>query len=176
MPCEASVIVPVKNEARRLVRALTALAGQTQMDGRPFAYRRYEVLVPANNCRDESAALARMVARQDPGFRLRVLEVELEGDQACAGFGRKRLRDEACRRLSRSIRYLSARTPFSRRLSPSAGRSTNGVIRKAMQAQTRSGKNSRCEQPFASAKVADAHDPEIGEPFERLGRPARRVQ
>jgi cellulose synthase/poly-beta-1,6-N-acetylglucosamine synthase-like glycosyltransferase len=100
--CEVSVIMPVKDEAGRLVRALTALASQTQTDGRPFARHRYEVLVLANNCRDESAALARMVGRQHPEFRLRVLEVELQGDQACVGFARRLLMDEACRRqLSR---------------------------------------------------------------------------
>lgn len=89
----ACVIVPVRNEAQRLPATLQALAGQ--VDAPP-----YEVLVLANNCSDDSAAIVRAFARRHPHFDLQVCELALPAHQANVGHARRLLMEEACRRLS----------------------------------------------------------------------------
>ncbi|HLK97624.1 MAG TPA: glycosyltransferase [Hymenobacter sp.] len=59
----ASVIIPAKNEAKRLVKSLQALASQADFTGRPWDARRFEVLVLATNYNDQTAALARRFAQ-----------------------------------------------------------------------------------------------------------------
>ena len=95
----AVIIVPVRNEADHLGAALQALIGQTDFLRRPFDRGSYEVIVLANNCDDESAAIARRFARECPNFQLHVVEAALPTELAHIGYVRRRLMDEACRRL-----------------------------------------------------------------------------
>jgi len=88
----ASVIVPVRNEAQRLPATLQALAAQQEA---PV----YEVLVLANNCSDDSAAIVRAFAQRHPALPLQVCEVQLPAPQANVGHARKLLMDEAAHRL-----------------------------------------------------------------------------
>ena len=83
--CEVSVIVPVKDEAQTLVATLTALANQTDLNGQPLNPLTYEIIVLANNCIDESAAIAWFQSRRklrslwqrlSPGSQLSLDEVE----------------------------------------------------------------------------------------------------
>ncbi len=98
--CEMSVVVPAFNEAGSIGPALEALARQVDLDGIPLAPERYEVLVLANNCTDETAAVARQCGRVHPEFRLHVIEATLLADQAHVGAARRLVMDEAFRRLS----------------------------------------------------------------------------
>ena len=93
------VVLPVRNEAAHIGAALSALHAQKDLVGRPFDRASFEVLVLANNCDDDSAALARRFAREHADLRLHVTEVALAPDQANIGFVRRCLMDEACRRL-----------------------------------------------------------------------------
>ena len=97
--CEVSVIVPVRNEADMLKRTLMALAQQVDLNGKPFGFDRYEVILLANNCSDDSVAIAHRFAKQHPELRLHVVERTLPASQAYIGWVRKRLMDEAYRRL-----------------------------------------------------------------------------
>ncbi len=97
--CEVSVIVPVKDEAKTLATTLTAFANQTCLNGRSLNPLSYEIIVLANNCTDDSAAIARQFARQHPQLALHVAEVTLPPDRAYIGYVRKLLMDEAYRRL-----------------------------------------------------------------------------
>jgi hypothetical protein len=97
--CEVSVIVPVKDEAQTLVATLTALANQTDLNGQPLNPIAYEIIVLANNCIDESAAIARQFAKQHPDLVLHVAEITLPPDRAYIGYVRKMLMDEAYLRL-----------------------------------------------------------------------------
>jgi Glycosyl transferase family 2 len=97
--CEICVIVPVRNEADRLDSTLTALAHQMDLDGYPFSSDRYEVILFANNCSDDSAAIARQFVEQHPHLILHVVESILPPEQAYIGWVRKQLMDEAHRRL-----------------------------------------------------------------------------
>ncbi len=91
----ASVIVPARDEARRLPALLEALAAQRDTDGRPFADGTVEALVLVNNSTDGSADVARALA---PPW-VRVAEVTLAPDEAHVGTARQVLMDAACARL-----------------------------------------------------------------------------
>ncbi len=92
--CEVCVVIPVRNEAAYILAALQALTHQVD-----FAYNRYEVVVLANNCTDDTAAIARGWAAQHPDFRLHIVEITLEAADAHVGRARRILMDEAYRRL-----------------------------------------------------------------------------
>lgn len=97
--CEVCVIVPVRNEAAVLERTLAALAYQVDLDGYPVHSKRYEVILLANNCSDNSAAIAQRFAQQHPDLVLHIVEQTLPASQAYIGWVRKRLMDEAHSRL-----------------------------------------------------------------------------
>lgn len=96
---QVSVIVPVRDEADILPKTLLALANQVDFEGNPLDSKRYEVLVLANNCTDDSAAIARQFAQQHPQFQLHVVEQTLPQGEAHIGRVRQLLMDEAYRRL-----------------------------------------------------------------------------
>ncbi len=97
--CEVCVIVPVQNEAEMLESTLPALAHQVDLDGKPLRSDRYEVILFANNCSDNSVAIAHQIAKQHPDLVLHVVEKTLPASQAYIGWVRKRLMDEAHHRL-----------------------------------------------------------------------------
>ena len=96
--CEVCVIVPVRNEAEALEATLLALTNQVDLKGKPLAKNRYEIIVLANNCSDNSAEIARRFARTR-SIILHVVEMTINGDRAHVGWVRKLLMDEAYRRL-----------------------------------------------------------------------------
>ena len=96
--CEACVIVPVRNEAIALEDTLSALTNQIDLTGKPLDKNRYEIIVLANNCTDNSAEIARNFARSRSVI-IHVVEMTIKGDRAHIGWVRKLLMDEAYRRL-----------------------------------------------------------------------------
>ncbi|RCJ32381.1 glycosyl transferase [Nostoc punctiforme NIES-2108] len=97
--CEVCVIVPVRNEAQTLAATLTALINQVDLQGQLLDPRRYEIILLANNCSDDSAAIARSFAQEHPDIALHVVEKTLPPAQAYIGRVRQILMDEAYRRL-----------------------------------------------------------------------------
>lgn len=98
--CEVCVIVPVRNEADLLESCLNALANQVDLQGRILDFKRYEVVLLANNCTDNSVTIARRFARQHPYFQLHILDRVLPPSQAYIGRVRQMLMDEAYHRLA----------------------------------------------------------------------------
>ena len=96
--CEVCVIVPVRNEAKALEATLLALTNQIDLKGKPLAKNRYEIIVLANNCSDNSAEIARRFARTQSVI-IHVVEMTIERNLAHIGWVRKLLMDEAYRRL-----------------------------------------------------------------------------
>jgi Glycosyl transferase family 2 len=88
-----AVAIPVKDEADRLPRCLSALAAQTNKEG-VHAPESFHVFIFANNCSDNSAELARCWGLR---LRLRVCVVEtlLPREEAHAGNGRRGAMDLA---------------------------------------------------------------------------------
>lgn len=97
--CEVCVIVPVRNEAQTLAATLTALIHQVDLEGQLLDPRRYEIILLANNCSDDSAAIARTFAEQHQDIALHIVEKTLPPAQAYIGRVRRILMDEAYRRL-----------------------------------------------------------------------------
>lgn len=95
-----SVVVPVRNEAHHLEQTLDALRNQCHADGQPLNPDTYEVLVLANNCTDQSYAVARQYQQRYPDFALRVTQIQLPPGKANIGTVRRLLMDEAYRRLT----------------------------------------------------------------------------
>ncbi len=97
--CEICVIVPVRDEARTLAETLRALADQRDVGGTLLDHARYEIIVFANNCTDQSAALTRAFAARHPTLALHVVERAYPAGAFHIGHARRLLMDEACRRL-----------------------------------------------------------------------------
>ena len=104
--CEVCVIVPVRDEAENITATLTALTNQIDLTGKPFDKSRYEIIVLANNCSDNSAEVVRCFARNHPDLVLHLVEMTIESDRAHIGWVRKLLMDEACRRFKAMGRNL----------------------------------------------------------------------
>lgn len=99
LTCEVCVIVPVRDEAENLEETLQALANQIDLEGKSLDKNRYEIILLANNCSDNSAEVARRFGRNNPKLILHVVEITIERDRAHIGWVRKILMDEAYRRL-----------------------------------------------------------------------------
>lgn len=97
--CQVCVIVPVQNEAELLESTLAALTNQVDLQGHSLDPTCYEIILLANNCSDDSAAIGRRFANHHPELVLHVVERMLPTSQAYIGWVRKLLMDEACHRL-----------------------------------------------------------------------------
>ncbi|MGC1394823.1 MAG: glycosyltransferase [Coleofasciculaceae cyanobacterium] len=98
--CELCVIVPVRDEAENLTATLDALAHQIDLNGQPLKRDRYEIILLANNCSDDSAASARNFAALHPTLALHVVEMTLPPNEAYIGRVRRILMEEAYQRLA----------------------------------------------------------------------------
>ena len=78
--------------------------GRQPGGGRPLDRCRFEVIVLANNCVDDTAAVARAAAARYPGLALHVVDLALPEPHAHVGAARRLLMDEAARRLLQTPR------------------------------------------------------------------------
>jgi hypothetical protein len=97
----ASVVVPVRDEAKSMPRLLGSLVRQRTPSGVPVRPDRFEVILLCNGCRDGSAAVARRAAAASPALRLHVLDLGPSGIGGGVGRARRLLMDEAADRLTR---------------------------------------------------------------------------
>ena len=96
---KACVVMPARDEAENIGAALDALAAQRDLNGAPLPAREFEILLLANNCRDETAAIARAWNRAHPRVALHVVEARFGPDRACVGHARRMAMNAACARL-----------------------------------------------------------------------------
>lgn len=82
-------------------KLIGALAAQIDLRGRPLDPGCYEVLLLLNNCTDETAAVARSLARAFPTLALHAVEISLPAEEAHVGRARQVLFDVAYARLCR---------------------------------------------------------------------------
>ena len=97
--CEICVIVPVRNESQLLEKCLLSLANQADLQGQPLDSNRYEIILLANNCTDDSVAIAQRFSDQHPSLKLHIVEQLLPPSEAYIGRVRQILMDEAYYRL-----------------------------------------------------------------------------
>lgn len=95
----ASVIIPARDEECGVTRALDALAHSCDNEGRRLDPRRWEVLLLCNNCRDDTARVARGWSARRPDVALHVVEAWFDKGEANIGTVRRALMDAACARL-----------------------------------------------------------------------------
>ncbi len=93
------VIVPAKDEEFTLPATLEALYRQTDAKGQFLNRQWYEVIILANNCSDTTAQVAEEFAQAHPNGRFHVVSCHLPSPIAHIGYVRRRLMDEAYRRL-----------------------------------------------------------------------------
>jgi hypothetical protein len=97
--CAASVVIPARDEEGAIEGTLRALGEQRDLGGEPLAPDTYEVILLANNCRDDTAAVARSWAERNAAFALHVVELDLPPGTAHVGTARRIAMNEASRRL-----------------------------------------------------------------------------
>jgi Glycosyltransferase like family 2 len=88
------VAIPVRDEEERLPACLRALAHQRDRLGRSIPPRLVRVVVFANNCTDQSASVARVLA-ECWSLHIRVVEARLPPEAAHAGAARRAAMDLA---------------------------------------------------------------------------------
>jgi glycosyltransferase involved in cell wall biosynthesis len=86
------VAIPVSDEEERLPACLRALAQQCDRLGRPIPPTQVRVVVFANNCTDQSASVARSLAKCW-SLDIRVVEARLPPEAAHAGAARRAAMD-----------------------------------------------------------------------------------
>ncbi len=98
------VVIPARDEADHISRALAALFEQRTSDGQTVDPRSYETIVFANTCRDETASIARAFARErGPRHTVHVVEERLRAGTH-VGTARRLVMDAALERLERAGR------------------------------------------------------------------------
>lgn len=97
--CRLCVVVPIRNESEHLPATIGALARQVTEQGQPVDPDSYEVLILANNCSDDSVAIAHTLKKKYSALHLHVLEVTLPSASAHIGTARRMAMNEAYRRL-----------------------------------------------------------------------------
>lgn len=97
--CRVCVVIPVRDEAANLVKTLDSLARQVDLTGCLLATQSFEIIVLANNCRDNSAEIAYKWQLQNISCSLHIVEIILPDENANVGYARRLLMDEAHRRL-----------------------------------------------------------------------------
>ncbi len=103
--CRLTVVIPARNEAAIIGPTLAALAAQRQFDGTALAPELFDIIVFANNCSDETAAVTRECAARTAACRIHVIEADLAAAHAHIGTARKYVMDIA------AARFLAAHRP-----------------------------------------------------------------
>lgn len=97
--CKISIVIPARNEADNLDKTICAAVNQFDLNNKKLDPRTFEILVLANNCTDETAAVARKWSDCENLPPVRVAEIYLPQTEAHVGRARRLLMDEAFRRL-----------------------------------------------------------------------------
>ena len=90
-----SIVIPVRDEAENIVETLESFTRQIDLTGKPLNFERFEILILANNCTDDSARIVREFGRENSQLNLFAAEIELSGDDANIGFVRRVLMNAA---------------------------------------------------------------------------------
>jgi GT2 family glycosyltransferase len=119
-PAQVSVVaIPAYNEASRIADCLAALALQRDATGTPIEPGLMEIIIFANNCTDDTAAVARQLAQTIP-HPVSIVEERLAPANQNAGWARKRAMDLAAIRLAEiaPLRGVILTTDADSRVSP----------------------------------------------------------
>ncbi len=97
--CFVSIVVPVRDEAENLPKALASFLNQTELKSSPLDPAIFEVIVLVNNCCDNSAEIVEKWQKTNPHFNFHFADINLPDENANIGFVRRLLMNEAYSRL-----------------------------------------------------------------------------
>lgn len=104
--CFVSIVVPVRDEAENLPKTLESFINQANIENSPLDPVIFEVIVLANNCRDNSAEIIENWQKQNLRFNFHFAQINLPKENANIGFVRRLLMNEAYLRI-KSNKYKS---------------------------------------------------------------------
>ena len=118
--CMTCVVIPARDEAATILDTLTSLSRQRTIRGANLDAHLYEVILLANNCRDDTAGVARAFAAHHPNFKLHVVERTMPAALSHVGAARRLLMDAALERLTSidRARGVIASTDADSRVAP----------------------------------------------------------
>ena len=93
------VVIPVKNEEAYITNTLRAFSHQVDENGIPLDNDRFEILILANNCSDNSVRLIKDFKRLHPSLNIHLKEIMLAPHEANIGYVRRQLMNAAYSRL-----------------------------------------------------------------------------
>ena len=100
--CFVSIVIPVRDEAEHLIANLDAFANQIDLQNAALDPKLFEIIVLANNCSDDSAALTRDWKNRNAPVNLHVVEMNFPPENSNVGFVRRLLMNEAFYRLKKN--------------------------------------------------------------------------
>lgn len=100
--CKISIAVPVRDEAGNVEKTLEAFAGQVDLNGQRLDPKKFEILVLANNCTDDSIKIIENFQRKNPSLNIYSAEISLPEENANIGFARRLVMEAAHKRLCRN--------------------------------------------------------------------------
>jgi glycosyltransferase involved in cell wall biosynthesis len=98
--CRVTVVIPARDEAAYVGRAIDALCNQRDLDGSPFSPQRFDVLVYANNCVDDTVSVVRAAARRYSRYAVHLAEESLPPNVAHIGTARRAAMNAASARFA----------------------------------------------------------------------------
>ncbi|WP_262152244.1 glycosyltransferase [Chryseobacterium foetidum] len=99
---KSSIVIPVKDEEKYILKTLASFADQIDIFGEPINLQQFEILVLANNCTDNSVNLIQQFQKKHPHLNIYLEEVKLLPGQANIGYVRRKLMECAFLRLSKN--------------------------------------------------------------------------
>ena len=100
--CYVSVVIPLRDEARHIEKALKKFARQVDLNAQSLNPEIFEIIILANNCTDDSAEIVEKFRRENPQLKIHIWEITLCDENANIGFVRRLLMDEAFARLQKN--------------------------------------------------------------------------
>lgn len=94
------IVIPVKNEEAYILKTLQAFSDQVDEKGSTLNPNKFEILLLANNCSDNSVKYIKDFQRLNPTLNIHLKEIVLAPHQANIGYVRRKLMDAAYSRLS----------------------------------------------------------------------------
>lgn len=101
-----TVVIPARDESRSLPDTLDALAQQCTFDGKPIDADTFDIIVLANNCRDDTAKVARDFGTAHTRPTTVVAEIDVPEPFAHVGTARRLLMESAANRFLRAKQPL----------------------------------------------------------------------
>lgn len=94
-----SVVIPVRDEESYILQTLRSLAAQVDIYGNKFDITKFELLILANNCSDDSVNIIKEFQLENPEINIHLDEVMLAPELANIGFVRRQMMGSAYSRL-----------------------------------------------------------------------------